>query len=341
MGRDLVVRLMLILPVLIVVSFATATALILTNKEIMTNYGFRFPVSLTSFHFLLSALTLSCFVKFGWMKRATNVSTFVRWYTAALGVASIVCMNWNLQVNSVGFYQLSKICNVPVTVAYKRFVKGLRTPLRTLLSLGLLLLGVGLFSVNDVDFNVFGAGVAGLAVLSTSLFQSRSAYMQNEYSVSGPQLNELLALPEFVLCACASLVLEVSGLCEHRFSAVELLLILLTGVFAVYGNVVGFVMIGRTGPVSFQVIGHAKTILVFSFGLILFPPTVRESWEQKVKKISGLVLAMGGVFLYTWFELSSRRESKTEQPDPTEPKEELTSPLTVVKFSPVKPVMAV
>lgn len=302
--------------ILIGISFCTATALILTNKKVMNDYGFECPTFLTSFHFVLSVILLNLMANMSLIKNPTNVPTIYKWTTGAFGVASIVFMNLNLKVNSIGFYQLSKLCNIPMTVLYKLIFKNKTTPIESLCSLFILLIGLCLFSVNDVEFNLLGLIVAFTAVISTSVFQSRSAYTQSEYNITGPQVNLMVAVPEFVICFFAACFFETTGpksILNHEFQKVEIGLILLTGVFAVYGNVIGFIMIGKTGPVTFQVIGHTKTILIFIFGLIMFPPKKYESHEKKVKKISGLVISMIGVILYTYFELKIRAKEKKEQ----------------------------
>jgi solute carrier family 35 protein E3 len=86
-------------------------------------------------------------------------------------------------------------------------------------------------------------------------------------------------------------------------------LALSTGMFAVMGNVIGFSLIGRAGPVTFQVVGHVKTILIFIFGLLMFPEK-EESSSQFTKKISGLVVSMAGVVLYTIFEVRAKEQEK-------------------------------
>jgi hypothetical protein len=48
-------------------------------------------------------------------------------------------------------------------------------------------------------------------------------------------------------------------------------------------------------------------MLIFVLGLILFP-TLEESASQRTKKIGGLVVAMGGVVLYTVFEMQAKAE---------------------------------
>lgn len=299
--------------ILIAISFCTATSLILVNKKIMNNYGFECPTFLTTYHFLCGAILLNSMVKLGYIQPDKKVPPMARWTTAAFGVGSIVFLNLNLKVNSIGFYQLSKLCNIPMMVAYKFFFKGMKTPGKSLAALGVLLTGMYLFTVNDVEFNIPGTIIALIAITSTTVFQSRQAFMQSEFSITGPQLNHLIAFPEFVIGIIASLIMETTGpksIFNHEFQFKEVLLILLTGVFATYGNIIGFIMIGKTGPVTFQVIGHTKTILIFIFGLIMFPPKVAETPEQHQKKIIGLVVSMVGVILYTYFELQIKAEEK-------------------------------
>lgn len=308
---------MSVLIVLIGISFCTATSLILINKKIMNNYGFECPTFLTTYHFLLSAILLEIMGRLKFFQIDKTVPTMERWSTAAFGVGSIVFLNINLKVNSIGFYQLSKLCNIPMMVMYKYILKHQTTPPESLISLAVLLVGMALFTVNDVQFSIPGAIIALIAVTSTTVFQSRQAYMQQEYKITGPQLNHLVALPEFVIGIISSFLLEArgeKGIFNHKFQIPnEVLLILLTGVFAVYGNIIGFIMIGKTGPVTFQVIGHTKTILIFIFGLIMFPPTKMETHQQKVKKIAGLVISMIGVISYTFFELKIKSRERAKQ----------------------------
>jgi solute carrier family 35 protein E3 len=281
----------------------------------MNNYGFECPTFLTSYHFLLSTIVFFVMTRMKLFTADTTVPTIVRWTTGAFGVGSIVFLNLNLKVNSIGFYQLSKLTNIPCMVVYKLLFKHKTTPIQSLVSLAILLVGIGLFTVNDVEFNIPGTIIAAIAILSTTVYQSRSAYMQTEYAITGPQLNEIVAFPQFVICFLAALGAETHGrrsILIHTFQAVEVGLILLTGLFAAYGNVIGFIMIGQTGPVTFQVIGHTKTILIFVFGLMLFPPKFAESPEQKTRKIIGLVVSMIGVMLYTFFELKIREQEKLE-----------------------------
>jgi solute carrier family 35 protein E3 len=183
--------------------------------------------------------------------------------------------------------------------------------------------------VNDVQFNLLGSIVALIAVVTTTIYQTQTNVLQRVHNVTGIQLNHAVSLARFVIAFIASISIETYGdhnILKHEFHTVEVILILLTGCLAVMGNCVGFSLIGRAGPITFQVVGHVKTMTVFIFGLLMFPPA-EEPYEKKVKKIGGLCVSMVGVVLYTFFEIRNKDvESKAkahllEQQNDSEPKD--------------------
>jgi solute carrier family 35 protein E3 len=217
-------------------------------------------------------------------------------------------MNFNLKMNSIGFYQLSKLCTIPCMVVYKYFWQSQSTPANTLTSLAILIVGLCLFTVNDVQFNFLGSIVALVAVITTTIYQTQTNIMQKQFAVTGIQLNHAVSLARFVIALIAATAIEAHGdrsILGHSFYGPEIVLIILTGFLAVMGNCVGFSLIGRAGAITFQVVGHVKTMAVFIFGLIMFPPTA-EPPGKKIKKISGLGVSMVGVILYTVFEIRNK-----------------------------------
>jgi solute carrier family 35 protein E3 len=228
------------------------------------------------------------------------------------GVVPIVTMNFNLKMNSIGFYQLSKLCTIPCMVIYKYFWQNQSTPTNTLISLALLLIGLCLFTVNDVQFNVIGSLIALVAVITTTIYQTQTNIMQRVYQVTGIQLNHSVSLARFLIALVAAVTLETHGrlnVLTHKFCLPEVILIILTGFLAVLGNCVGFSLIGRAGPITWQVVGHVKTMTVFVFGLMMFP-SKDEPVKKKVRKIGGLAIAMVGVVLYTIFEIKNKEDEK-------------------------------
>jgi solute carrier family 35 protein E3 len=333
----------------IVNSISFSTAIISLNKYITRAFDFDFMTSLTAFHFLVTFLLLEIMCRIGIFERGVNYPTRARWVLAFYGVGSVVFMNFNLAKNSVGFYQLSKLCCIPAIVLYNLIVNHKPTPMNILVSLMILLIGVGLYSVNDVELNFWGSVVAVVAVLLTAMFQLTGGSQQAEYSISGPQLQHGSALPQFVLCFMSCLGIEVFNpshcVLKHDFSTTELVLICMTAVIAVGVNVSCFGIIGKTSALTYQVVGHAKTILILLIGFLFFPPKEPVPFDRLLKTGIGMLVSMIGIIMYSLFGMrnaANQEEARVppvfskNPPDvPTQPE----VPLPPDLFTPDDPVV--
>lgn len=84
------------------------------------------------------------------------------------------------------------------------------------------------------------------------------------------------------------------------------LFILLSCSLAVFCNVSQYLCIGRFSAVSFQVLGHMKTVCVLTLGWLLFDS------ELTFKNIMGMVLAVVGMVIYSWaVEVEKQSNTKT------------------------------
>lgn len=72
------------------------------------------------------------------------------------------------------------------------------------------------------------------------------------------------------------------------------LFILLSCLLAVFCNISQYLCIGRFSAVSFQVLGHMKTVCVLTLGWLLFDS------ELTFKNIMGMLLAVVGMIIYSW-----------------------------------------
>ena len=299
----------------IVASIASSTIIILLNKHIMDHFGFSSPTFLTAYHFFLTWLLLEVMCRTGAFERG-SMPTFEKWKMAAFGSGAVIFMNFNLQYNSVGFYQLSKLCCVPFMVVWDFVVYGKKTHILVICSLSILLVGIGIFSVNDVELNLFGSIIAVIAVICVSVFQIFTGSKQKEFNLNGPQLQHLTAFPQFVITLVAACILETNPTSVNAIQNQDLTwetipLILLTGVIACCVNIASFCLIGRTSAVTYQVCGHMKSILIFIFGLICFR-NILETREQMIKKIIGLCISMCGCIWYTYLKLTLNNKPLTE-----------------------------
>ena len=274
--------------------------------------------TLTSFHFLFTFLLLEMMCRMNLFERATSFPQIRRWLLAMWGVGSVVLMNFNLQKNSVGFYQLSKMCTIPALVVFNYFYAHKTTPLNILISLAILLIGVFMYSVNDVEYNTVGCIVAVFAVIATCGFQWKSGQEQKTYNIKGTQCQHATALPQFVLALIFSVFTEFPGensILKHTFCLKELLTILATALLSVGVNVSFFILIGKTSAITYQVIGHLKTVLILLCGFIMFPPPPDADKARLRKTFYGVIISLAGIFLYTYF-------SNTNKPPPPPPEEE-------------------
>jgi solute carrier family 35 protein E3 len=298
-------------------SIASSTALILLMKLIKFRLNCRYTTTLSTFHFLATWLLLEFLAFFGTIRRIDQVTFWRKLLLAFLVMCSIVSMNFNLAANSIGFYQMSKLCCIPYMLIYTFFFKGQRYTNRELISLVILLTGVAVFSVSDVEFNTLGSIYAIIAVTSTAHNQMLTGELQKQFSVSGSELQLAIMPEEFALGVVSSTILENIGpdsFARATFGIWDIVLVLCTCFFAIGVNVATFSLIGRTSSVTYQVVGHAKTILLLILGYVFFP-SPWESKQQMLRAVLGIVVALIGVFMYSRVRLDIQKEQQRLEED--------------------------
>ena len=112
-------------------------------------------------------------------------------------------MNFNLASNSVGFYQISKLACIPITLLLETLLNRRQQILsiKMTTSLLLILLGMGLVAVTEVSFSVKGFLWAAAGVLCSSLAQIFFAPLQKDLNLDALQmlfhLSPILTLGSF------------------------------------------------------------------------------------------------------------------------------------------------
>uniref|UniRef100_A0A2P2KAF6 Uncharacterized protein MANES_05G113800 n=1 Tax=Rhizophora mucronata TaxID=61149 RepID=A0A2P2KAF6_RHIMU len=163
----------------------SSVGIIMANKQLMSanGYGFSFATTLTGFHFAVTALV-------GLVSNATGLSVSkhvplweLLWFSVVANM-SITGMNFSLMLNSVGFYQISKLSMIPVVCVMEWILHNKQYSKEVKLSVLVVVIGVGVCTVTDVKVNAKGFICACVAVLSTSL--------QQIVSIRQPNFNLLL-----------------------------------------------------------------------------------------------------------------------------------------------------
>lgn len=88
----------------------SAVAIVMANKTVLYSYGFGFPMTLTLLHIVVTWLgmwlLLSCRVYDSKPLPAGRCAML-----AVTHISGIVLNNMSLHLNTVGFYQTSKVCS--------------------------------------------------------------------------------------------------------------------------------------------------------------------------------------------------------------------------------------
>jgi solute carrier family 35 protein E3 len=112
-------------------------------------------------------------------------------------------MNFNLATNSIGFYQISKLSCIPITLLLETITnrRQQNLTLQMGISLCLIMFGMCLVAVNEVSFNFKGSMWAVCGVLCTSFAQIYFGPLQKELNLNALQilfhLSPILAFGSF------------------------------------------------------------------------------------------------------------------------------------------------
>uniref|UniRef100_A0A7N0RB46 Sugar phosphate transporter domain-containing protein n=1 Tax=Kalanchoe fedtschenkoi TaxID=63787 RepID=A0A7N0RB46_KALFE len=290
----------------------SSVGIIMANKQLMssTGYGFGFATTLTGFHFAVTALV-------GMVSNATGYSASkhvplweLLWFSIVANM-SITGMNLSLMLNSVGFYQISKLSMIPVVCVMEWIMHNKHYSREVKISVVVVVIGVGVCTVTDVKVNAKGFICACVAVLSTSLQQISIGSLQKKYSIGSFELLSktapIQALSLLLLGPFIDYYLNDLFIINYKMSLGAALFILLSCTLAVFCNVSQYLCIGRFSAVSFQVLGHMKTVCVLILGWVLFDSALT------FKNISGMAVAVVGMVIYSWaVEVEKKRQSATK-----------------------------
>ncbi|PIN13139.1 Glucose-6-phosphate/phosphate and phosphoenolpyruvate/phosphate antiporter [Handroanthus impetiginosus] len=277
-------------------NIVTSVGIILVNKALMATYGFTFATTLTGLHFAATTAMTLILRSLGYIQ-STRIPVADLLKFVFFANFSIVGMNVSLMWNSVGFYQIAKLSMIPVACFLEVVFDRVRYSRETKLSILVVLLGVGICTVNDVSVNANGFIAAFIAIWSTSLQQYYVHFLQRKHSIGSfdllgqtapPQAASLLLFGPYV-----DYLLTDKAVNEYHYTPTSVMLILLSCAIAIGTNLSQFICIGRFTAVSFQVLGHMKTILVLILGFIFFG---KEGLNLHV--VLGMIFAVVGMIWY-------------------------------------------
>ncbi|CAL9097775.1 unnamed protein product [Musa textilis] len=279
-------------------SVVSSVSIVICNKALMSSLGFIFATTLTSWHLLVTF----CSLHVALLMKLFEHKPFDRKAVMGFGVLngiSIGLLNLSLGFNSVGFYQMTKLAIIPCTVFLETVFLAKKFSRSIQLSLTILLLGVGIATVTDLQLNLLGSVLSLLAVVTTCIAQIMTNTIQKKFKVSSTQLlyqsAPYQALTLFVSGPFLDGLLTNQNVFAFNYTPQVLIFIVLSCLISVSVNFSTFLVIGKTSPVTYQVLGHLKTCLVLAFGYVLLHDPF--SWRN----IFGILVAIVGMVFYSYF----------------------------------------
>ncbi|KAH9668304.1 UDP-xylose transporter 3 [Citrus sinensis] len=302
-------------------SVISSVSIVICNKALISSLGFTFATTLTSWHLLVTFCSLHVAL---WMKLFEH-KPFDPRAVMGFGVLngiSIGLLNLSLGFNSVGFYQMTKLAIIPCTILLETLF--FRKKFRNIqLSLVILLVGVGIATVTDLQLNVLGSVLSLLAVLTTCVAQIwDQMFSHGQNSFANISLNQLLSDDQYHPEEVQNGLLTNKNVFAFKYTPYVLFFIVLSCLISVSVNFSTFLVIGKTSPVTYQVLGHLKTCLVLAFGYVLLHDPF--SWRN----ILGILIAVIGMVLYSYCcSLESQQKASETSSQLPQVKEGETDPL--------------
>jgi solute carrier family 35 protein E3 len=301
-----------------------SVAIILTNKQLLSGLEFHFILTTLFLNFLTTSLVCTTLVSLNHFQ-PKSLPAWDKWRIGVLAVLTVLFNNGSVEANSVGFYQIFKLLIIPTVICLER-AQGMKKTysMEIILSLIVSSCGVAMATVSDVQFNIRGFVLACLSDVVTAQFQIWQGGKQHEHGLSSFQLQHAVGWPQTFVAAIGALLLDVllpsgkgllllrEGLLQHHKWQGLREIGWLCGCcgIAVIMNLSTYALLGKTGPVTYQVIGQLKTVLTVSFGYLLFDHKAPHlSTASLVFRIIGILMASSGIFAYG---LLKAREPKVD-----------------------------
>ncbi|KAL9241245.1 hypothetical protein vseg_015376 [Gypsophila vaccaria] len=291
-------------------SVASSVSIVICNKALMSNLGFKFATTLTSWHLMVTFCTLHLAQRLKFFEtKSVDMKTVVLF--GILNGVSIGLLNLSLGFNSIGFYQMTKLAIIPFTVLLETLFLNKHFSPKIKFSLFILLVGVGIASITDLQLNFVGTVLSALAIVTTCVGQILTNTIQKRLNVSSTQLlyqsAPFQAAVLFVFGPLVDKFLTNKNVFAYTYSPVVMGFIILSCLIAVSVNFSTFLVIGKTSPVTYQVLGHLKTCLVLGFGYTLLHDPFTE------RNIIGISIAVMGMGFYSYFcSKESKKKNSAE-----------------------------
>lgn len=278
---------------------STSVLIIFINKVLMsrTGYGFRYATTLCAFHYIVCTLSIWLTQAMGGIKAVKLPVNDLALFTVTANL-SIVCLNLSLMLNPVSLYQIAKLLIIPFVCLVEKFWLGKEFTRGVITSVLIVVTGVAVVTVTDVGLgdNPAGLAVAAMSVISSGMQQIFCRTMQQKHKLSSHELLANTAPAQgwtlLLIGPFLDRYVSSSWVFNFNYTFPALVFLVLSCSMAVFVNISQFMCLGRFSAVSFQVLGHTKTILVLLGGWMFLGDHISG------RQFAGMCLAVAGMVAY-------------------------------------------
>lgn len=290
--------------IMVVISWYTSNiGVLLMNKYLLSNYGYKFPVFLTMCHMMICSVFSYVGISVMDIVPLQNVQSKKQLFKiCGLSVVfcfSVVCGNMSLNYIPVSFNQAIGATTPFFTAVFAYVVSRKREAWVTYATLLPVVAGVVIASGGEPSFHLFGFIIC---VASTAARAFKSVLQDILLSSEGEKLNSMNLLlymaPIAMLCLLpATLLIEGNVLRITMELASEdiriIWYLLLSSSLAYFVNLTNFLVTKYTSALTLQVLGNAKGAVAVVISILIF--------QNPVSMIGmlGYVLTIIGVILYS------------------------------------------
>lgn len=305
-----------VVPSVLALNVFSSIGIVYVNKSIFMDYAFPFGMLLTVIHFIVTFLLLVvCLILGVFEFKRVPVWRIIPLCISFCGFVALT--NMSLVYNPVGFYQLMKVLTTPLLVVLQTVVYGQPFSIKIKLLLTVICVGVAIGTVSDASANIIGTMIALSALLVTCQYQIWVGTKQKELNCNSFQLLLYQAPISALMLLPVSIFADDLRNNFYWPCTDTMIAILISGGLAFLVNISIFLVIGKTSPVTYNVLGHTKLCCILSLGFLFFG----EPFTQKTA--ISIAITLTGVFLYTHLkqrenERKAALEAKADTASPRE-----------------------
>ncbi|XP_010907994.1 probable sugar phosphate/phosphate translocator At3g11320 isoform X2 [Elaeis guineensis] len=283
--------------------YSSNIGVLLLNKYLLSNYGFKYPIFLTMCH--MTSCSLLSYVAIAWLKLVpmqTVRSRLQFWKIAALSLVfcgSVVSGNVSLRYLPVSFNQAVGATTPFFTAVFAYIMTLRREAWITYVTLIPVVTGVIIASGGEPSFHLFGFIMCIGATAARAL---KSVLQGILLSSEGEKLNSMNLLLHMAPIAVIFL-LPATLFMEENVVGITIALarediriiwyLLFNSALAYFVNLTNFLVTKHTSALTLQVLGNAKGAVAVVVSILIFRNPV------SVTGMLGYTLTVIGVILYS------------------------------------------